>query len=214
MLDYRFKNEPYGHQAAYLHRFWEQREAALFADMGTGKSYMLINNMCMLYDNGRINGALIIAPKGVYRNWAELELPKHIPDHVTWSVALWNPQPSKAQKVALSRIFDIDDKLHVLVMNVEAFSSDKGKKFAERFLAGAHVPHGCRRKHHHQERISAAHKKHLQAGQAGKLSAHSNGLTYNKKSLGSVYAVCFSELRTIGLFQLFRLSVSLCRYGP
>lgn len=136
MLDYRFKNEPYAHQSAYLHRFWDKREAALFADMGTGKSFMLINNMCMLYDNGHINAALIIAPKGVYRNWAELELPKHIPDHVTWSVALWNPQPSKAQKVALDKIFDIDDKLHILVMNVEAFSSDKGKKFAERFLLG------------------------------------------------------------------------------
>jgi len=136
MLDYRFKNEPYAHQSAYLHRFWEQKEAALFADMGTGKSFMLINNMCMLYDNGHINAALIIAPKGVYRNWAELELPKHIPDHVTWSVALWNPQPSKVQKVALDRIFDIDDKLHILVMNVEAFSSEKGKKFAERFLLG------------------------------------------------------------------------------
>jgi SNF2 family DNA or RNA helicase len=136
MLDYRFKNEPYAHQSAYLHRFWEQKEAALFADMGTGKSFMLINNMCMLYDNGHINAALIIAPKGVYRNWAELELPKHIPDHVTWSVALWNPQPSKVQKIALDRIFDIDDKLHILVMNVEAFSSEKGKKFAERFLLG------------------------------------------------------------------------------
>jgi SNF2 family DNA or RNA helicase len=136
MLDYRFKNEPYAHQSAYLHRFWEQKEAALFADMGTGKSFMLINNMCMLYDNGHINAALIIAPKGVYRNWAELELPKHIPDHVTWSVALWNPQPSKVQKVALDRVFDIDDKLHILVMNVEAFSSEKGKKFAERFLLG------------------------------------------------------------------------------
>jgi SNF2 family DNA or RNA helicase len=134
MLDYRFKNAPYAHQAAYLHRFWNEREAALFADMGTGKSYMLINNMAMLYDNGLINGALIIAPKGVFRNWAELELPKHLPDHVTWSVALWNPQPRKADVAALDAMFNIDDKLHILVMNVEAFSSDKGKKFAERFL--------------------------------------------------------------------------------
>ena len=134
MQDYRFKNKPYAHQAAYLHRFWNQDEAALFADMGTGKSYMLINNMCMLYDNGHINGALIIAPKGVFRNWAELELPKHIPDHVTWSVGLWNPQPRKHQKEALDAMFDLDDKMHILVMNVEAFSSEKGKKFAERFL--------------------------------------------------------------------------------
>lgn len=134
MQDYRFKNEPYAHQAAYLHRFWEEPVAALFADMGTGKSFMLINNMCMLYDNGRINGALIIAPKGVYRNWVNVELPKHVPDHVVWKTALWNPQPNRAEEAAMDSMFDIDDVLHVMVMNVEAFSSEKGKKFAERFL--------------------------------------------------------------------------------
>ena len=47
--------------------------------MGTGKSFMVINNMSMLYDRGEINAALVIAPKGVYRNWVNLELPKHLP---------------------------------------------------------------------------------------------------------------------------------------
>ena len=74
---YRFKNEPYDHQRAYLQRFWRKPVAALFADMGTGKSFMVINNLSMLYDRGAINSALIIAPKGVYRNWVNLELPKH-----------------------------------------------------------------------------------------------------------------------------------------
>ncbi len=134
MLDYRFKNEPYAHQSAYLARFWDKPEAALFADMGTGKSFMLINNMCMLYDNGRINGALIIAPKGVYRNWAELEIPKHTPDHVMYRTALWSPNPNKAQEIALNSMFEPDDILHILIMNVEAFSTPKGVKFAEKFL--------------------------------------------------------------------------------
>lgn len=134
MQDYRFKNEPYAHQSAYLARFWNKEVAALFADMGTGKSFMLINNMCMLYDNGHINGALIVAPKGVYRNWAELELPKHIPDHVMWRAALWSPSPNKSQEQALDSMFEPDDVLHVLIMNVEAFSTPKGVKFAEKFL--------------------------------------------------------------------------------
>jgi SNF2 family DNA or RNA helicase len=203
MLDYRFKNEPYGHQAAYLHRFWEQREAALFADMGTGKSYMLINNMCMLYDNGRINGALIIAPKGVYRNWAELELPKHIPDHVTWSVALWSPQPSKAQKVALSRIFDIDDKLHVLVMNVEAFSSDKGKKFAERFLLG----HTCLMAVDESTTIkSASAQRTKNIYKLGKLANYRRILTGSPitKSPLDLYTQCaFLNLELLGFSSFF-----------
>ncbi|BCV06353.1 MAG: hypothetical protein CM15mV131_260 [uncultured marine virus] len=32
-------------------------------EMGTGKSKVLVDNMAMLYDKGKINGALIIAPK-------------------------------------------------------------------------------------------------------------------------------------------------------
>ena len=38
-------------------------------EMGTGKSKVLIDNMSMLYDQGKINGALIVAPKGVIGTW-------------------------------------------------------------------------------------------------------------------------------------------------
>jgi len=131
---YPFKNKPYTHQAAYLERFWDTRVAALFAEMGTGKSYMLINNIAMLYDKGKINAALIVAPKGVYRNWVNIELPKHMPDHVEHRVALWAATPRKAEKQALDRLFEVTEDLKILVMNVEAFSTQKGTSFATRFL--------------------------------------------------------------------------------
>ena len=93
LQSYRFKNKPFLHQEAYLQRFWRADIAALFADMGTGKSYMLINNIAMLYDKGGINAALIVAPKGVYRNWTSTEIPKHMPDHVLYRLAVWTPSP-------------------------------------------------------------------------------------------------------------------------
>ena len=131
---YPFKNKPYTHQAAYLERFWNRRVAALFAEMGTGKSYMLINNIAMLYDKGAINAALIVAPKGVYRNWVNIELPKHLPDHVERRVALWAATPRKAEQQALDRLFEVSEDLKILVMNIEAFSTKKGTTFATRFL--------------------------------------------------------------------------------
>lgn len=131
---YPFKNKPFLHQAAYLSRFWDRRVAALFADMGTGKSYMLINNVAMLYDRGKINGLLIVAPKGVYRNWYNTEIPKHMPDHVEYRMALWTPSPRKAEQAALDSLFEVSEDLKILVMNVEAFSTQKGTKFAQRFL--------------------------------------------------------------------------------
>jgi len=131
---YPFKNKPFVHQQAYLQRFWEYQVAALFADMGTGKSFMLINNVAMLYDKGKLNGFLIVAPKGVYRNWYDTEIPKHLPDHVVYRMAIWSPSPRKAEQKALDELFTVTEDLKILVMNVEAFSTVKGTAYAKRFL--------------------------------------------------------------------------------
>lgn len=131
---YPFKNKPFLHQQAYLQRFWEEPVAAVFAEMGTGKSFMLINNIAMLYDQGKINGALVVAPKGVYKNWANSEIPKHMPEHIVHRMAVWSPTPRKAEKEAMDKLFEITEDLKILIMNIEAFSTAKGTAFAERFL--------------------------------------------------------------------------------
>jgi SNF2 family DNA or RNA helicase len=136
LAKYPYKNKPYLHQEAYLSRFWKRKVGALFADMGTGKSFMVINNIAMLYDCGHVNAALIVAPKGVYRNWYNSEIPKHLPDHIEYRMAIWNPSPRKAEKAAMESVFEVTDDLKILIMNVEAFSTKKGTTFAERFLLG------------------------------------------------------------------------------
>lgn len=134
LQSYPFKNKPFVHQQAYLQRFWKSPVAALFADMGTGKSFMLINNAAMLYDQGEITGLLVVAPKGVYRNWANSQIPEHMPEHIVYRMAIWSPSPRKAEKESMDRLFEVSEDLKILIMNVEAFSTDKGTKFAERFL--------------------------------------------------------------------------------
>lgn len=131
---YPFKNKPFVHQQAYLQRFWDAKVAALFADTGTGKSFMLINNAAMLYDRGKINAMLLVAPKGVYRNWLKIEIPKHLPEHVLYRMAIWSPSPKKAEQKALDSLFDVSEDLKILIMNVEAFSTARGTSFAKRFL--------------------------------------------------------------------------------
>ena len=68
IIKYPFKNKPYIHQQAFLQKHCFEKHVALFADMGTGKTFMLINNAAILYDKGDINAVLVVAPKGVYRN--------------------------------------------------------------------------------------------------------------------------------------------------
>ena len=91
VMRYKFKYQPYEHQLEALKMSWNKKEFAYFMDMGTGKSKVLIDNMCVLYDRGEITGALIVAPKGVYRNWEQGELSTHIPEHVMYDTVLWNP---------------------------------------------------------------------------------------------------------------------------
>ena len=133
-MNYKFKTKPYAHQLTALEKSWNKETYAYFMEMGTGKTKVLIDNMSMLYDKGKIDGALIVAPKGVIKTWYEQELPAHLPDHIENVTVLWQPNITKGQQEKLESLFEIETALHILVMNVEAFSTDKGMKFASKFL--------------------------------------------------------------------------------
>ena len=98
IMEYKFKTEPYAHQLKALGASHNRENYALFMEMGTGKSKVLVDNIAMLYDKGKINAALIIAPKGVYRNWERQEIPIHMPDHIVHNVVTWSPATSKKQQ--------------------------------------------------------------------------------------------------------------------
>jgi len=68
-MHYKFKTKPFEHQQKALDMSWDKENFAYFMEMGTGKSKVLIDNMAMLYAQGKIDGVLIIAPKGGFKNW-------------------------------------------------------------------------------------------------------------------------------------------------
>jgi len=133
-MKYKFRLKPYKHQLTALEKSWNKQNYAYFMEMGTGKTKVLIDNMSMLYDKGKVDGALIIAPKGVVKTWYEQELPAHLPKHIENVTILWQSNITKSQQEKLDSLFEIETALHILVMNVEAFSTDKGVKFAAKFL--------------------------------------------------------------------------------
>jgi SNF2 family DNA or RNA helicase len=131
-MNYKFKSKPFAHQSKALEMSWNKEVFAYFMEMGTGKSKVLIDNICMLYNAGKINGALIIAPKGVYKNWFDSEIPNHMPDYIEKKIGLWRTDPNAKD---LKPLFSTGAELHILIMNVEAFSSKKGVDFAKKFLS-------------------------------------------------------------------------------
>ena len=97
-----------------------------FMEMGTGKSKVLIDNISMLYDKGKINGLLIIAPKGVYI-WYDV---RNTRSYVTYIKKEKNCyglyyKTKKTRRKKISTLFETGLELHILIMNVEAFSTKK-----------------------------------------------------------------------------------------
>ena len=132
---YKFKTKPYAHQLKALEMSWNKEVFAYFMEMGTGKSKVLLDNVAMLFDKGKINSVLIVAPKGVYKNWYDSEIPEHLPKHIDRNVVLWKALITKDQKRKCDSLFEQDfTKLQILLMNVEALSTKKGLNFARQFL--------------------------------------------------------------------------------
>ena len=99
---YKFKTEPYEHQKVALEKSWQRSFYALFMEMGTGKTKVTIDTMGMLFQQGEIEAALIIAPKGVYANWHAKEIPQHMAEDVKVDSLLWEPKTT--QKLSLIHI--------------------------------------------------------------------------------------------------------------
>ena len=117
--------KPYAHQLTALEKSWNRDTFAYFMEMGTGKTKVLIDNLAMLYDKGMVDGALIVAPKGVVGTWYNQELPAHLPNHIENVTVLWQANINKKQQEKLDTLFEIETALHILIMNVEALSTEK-----------------------------------------------------------------------------------------
>jgi len=133
-MKYKFKTKPYAHQITALEKSWNKETYAYFMEMGTGKTKVLIDNAAMLYDKGKIDSLLIVAPKGVVGTWYDQELPTHLPNHIENVTILWQANITKGQQEKLNSLFEIETAFHILIMNVEALSTTKGTDFAAKFI--------------------------------------------------------------------------------
>jgi SNF2 family DNA or RNA helicase len=130
---YPFKVKPFPHQLDCWTKSRDAVNYGLFMEMGTGKTKVLIDTLAYLYDNGKVNAALIIAPKGTYLNWVNNELPAHMPDHIKPRIASWSSGSSKNEQ-ALNHLYACKDDLAIFLMNVEAMSHAHLVKVANQFL--------------------------------------------------------------------------------
>lgn len=127
-MNYIPTHQPWEHQDEAGRRAWLQAFFAYLMEMGTGKTKVVIDEMLKLYVEMLLQCGLIIAPKGVYMNWVRGELPEHVPEYLRdmVDVVAWHSGGgNKAQQREVERILEPSDKLRLLVMNTEAFSTGK-----------------------------------------------------------------------------------------
>ena len=135
MGKYKFRTEPFEHQQKALDDSWSADYYALFMEMGTGKSKVAIDTIGMLYQARKISAALIVAPKGVYDNWVQGEIPAHLPDEIKRMVVRWTPSNTKKfQQEMKDLVYGPFDGIKIFVMNIEALSTPRGTKAAYAFL--------------------------------------------------------------------------------
>jgi SNF2 family DNA or RNA helicase len=136
-MSYEFKSKPFAHQLAEFERSREEPARALFWEQGTGKTKPMIDTAAWLFEQGKIDAVIVIAPSGVHRNWLTDEIPAHLPERVARRSKshMWDTR--RAGNVGAKREQEelIKHKgLAWLFMNYDAVMTDKGKTFLWRML--------------------------------------------------------------------------------
>ena len=135
---FRYKTKPYEHQRIALEKSYNKKNFGYFMEMGCGKSKVLLDNITWLYDNKLIDTAVIVAPKGVYRNWEVSEIPTHLPEDIEPEIYVWSANPNKAQRERLSEGVEKREKFRILLVNVEGFgASKKVSQYLDLFTQGS-----------------------------------------------------------------------------
>jgi SNF2 family DNA or RNA helicase len=129
-MDYQFKTSPYKHQLSALKDASDKENWAFFMDMGTGKTKTTIDNLGILFQEGKIESALIVAPKSVYAMW-EKEIENHLSEKIDRIVQVWNLTKKPTIDLIHHRALGI---FNIMLMNVEAFSTTNGVTAAKYFF--------------------------------------------------------------------------------
>jgi len=128
------------HDKLYRKKFGESF-FALHMEMGTGKTWVFLAHTERLFKAGKIDGLLIVAPRGVHTNWVLREIPQHLA--VDCTVRCWRTGAGKREKLyteellkaksACKDVLKKNGKLRILAMNIDAIGTKDGFDLAKKF---------------------------------------------------------------------------------
>lgn len=187
-----------------------RRNDKIFITGNSGKTKVMIDNMAYLKKRNAITGAIVLAPKGVYRNWSTQEIPKHMPDDVNAQVLVWKADATAGYKKKLREDIESYDgtTFPILVFNIESLLSVGGIEIVNLFLKKHKgttmgiIDESTCIKNHKAKRT----KKALEIGQKCKVRRIATGspITNSPLDLFSQFAFLDKQILGCGSFYAFR----------
>lgn len=119
------KNVPelYEHQKRAFDFIKDKDIFALFMEMGTGKSKLIVEKTHYLWKNSLIDCVIIISPNSVKSQWVQEQFEIHYPEN-GWYGIVWNGFNTKKDKETFHNFCKNKLNLFVFSANVEAFQSN------------------------------------------------------------------------------------------
>jgi SNF2 family DNA or RNA helicase len=116
--DNRTKREYYPHQREAIERFRDSSEAALFFEMGTGKSATVLAIVAAQFRAKKLDALLVIAPNDVHRQWAIEQIPEWL--HVPFDIQCLFGRGGAKEAYPFDENPDV---LQVVCVNIDTFST-------------------------------------------------------------------------------------------
>lgn len=132
---YIYKSKPFDHQDQVFTKTRDLDFYALFMEQGTGKTKPTIDTAAYLFETGRIDLFVVIAPNGVHRKWLTEDIPLSLPDRIEYDCVVWKSDGTVRMQRDYDRLLNKDgDHLRIFLINVEFLSHKKGVELLEVLL--------------------------------------------------------------------------------
>lgn len=134
MRKFKFKTSPYQHQLEALSFAYGRKAFAFFMEMGTGKSKIIVDEVTNLIEDDLIDASIILAPNNIHAQWKS-EFIKHGPDdYDKWAIQIYRSTENEEKRDELTQSIINSGKKLILLVNIEALSTDKGYYYLHKVL--------------------------------------------------------------------------------
>ena len=207
-----YETLPYEHQREALELMWGETNFALFMEMGTGKSKIIVDETVNLIERDLINCVVILAPNGVHANWEE-QYQLHGKQSSRWQVQVYKAKYGKKQENVTRDIIN-SGKVLVFLMNIEALSNKGATDYLYRILRARSKTYLCIDESHKIKTASALRTKNVIAlGQYAKYRRIATG-TEAEEGIHNLYSqMKFLDWKIIGFKDYTPFKSMYCRMG-